>query len=736
MIRIVKVSVVVPVYNGEKYIGRCIESILNQNLKDLELILVNDGSTDNSLATIKKYAYYNKNIKIITKSNGGVSSARNAGIKAATGDYIGFVDSDDWIDPEMYRSMYTKITDTESDICMCNYIVEYPDHKIGKSLKTNKSIIYKEKSIHQLIINMIAPRDLNIKSSSIMGSACRLLVKREFIQESKIKFPLGIPLMEDLIFCTNAFIKCNKISFDKGFYYHYFIESMTPYRHDMYCIHKNVFEILEGIFKENNMYTLAEPRLNIRYVNMCNASIYNVVDKMNKNSLRDKLTSIKNICSDNKLKDILKNTSTKKYKIRKKMVLYALKHQLTNFLYLYYKITSYKNKLKFRTKSAPALNREVYMRKIAIITLNGYYNYGNRLQNYALQETLKTLGFLVETLVVNTRPQESYTLSIRIINLFINSSAKEIMERLKYKIFLKKKIDMLNEKRSKVFKDFTYQYIKETDHVIYDDNIPDNLRDKYDYFIVGSDQVWNPAYTNGSSIYFLTFAKRHKRIAYAASFGVSEIEAEYLDKYKKWISEMHFLSIRENDGAGIIKKLIGRDAPVLVDPTLLLTKEQWLSIAKRALNKPKGDYIVTYFLGGIPDWYREQINRFAINKNFEIVNLGDMNERESYKAGPSEFIDYISDCSALLTDSFHGTIFSIIFEKPFAVFERIGGRAMNSRIETLLSKFELNSRSIDKMSMEEDLLRIDFSHIPYILETERKKSIDYLKNALDIKDVE
>lgn len=124
MIKIVKVSVIVPVYNSRKYLKECIESIINQDLEEIELILVNDGSTDNSLDICQKYAMKDSRIKIIDKPNGGVSSARNAGILAASGEYIGFVDSDDWIQSEMYSNMYKNIKETGSDICICNYIEE------------------------------------------------------------------------------------------------------------------------------------------------------------------------------------------------------------------------------------------------------------------------------------------------------------------------------------------------------------------------------------------------------------------------------------------------------------------------------------------------------------------------------------------------------------------------------------------------------------------------------------
>jgi len=345
VIAIAKVSVIVPVYNSEKYIGRCIKSILNQKLKELELIIVNDGSTDKSLDIIKKYASDHR-IKIINMPNGGVSSARNAGIDAATGDYIGFVDADDWVHPEMYSSMYARITETGSDICLCNYIVEYPSRSIYMALSINKDVLAGDNFKKRLILSMIAPKDLNANSRTVMGSACRLLVKREFIKNNNIIFPLNIPLMEDLIFCIKAFVKCRQIAIDRGFYYHYFIDSASYYIKDLYTIHKNVYNIIEELVRENNLYGLAEPRLKIRYVNMCLSSISNEARILNRKGVKDKLTTIKNICRDKKLKQILNNITSGNLNIRKRMVLFALRHEMCIFLYIYHKLVVCKNNFK------------------------------------------------------------------------------------------------------------------------------------------------------------------------------------------------------------------------------------------------------------------------------------------------------------------------------------------------------------------------------------------------------
>lgn len=373
------------------------------------------------------------------------------------------------------------------------------------------------------------------------------------------------------------------------------------------------------------------------------------------------------------------------------------------------------------------------IKKIGIITLNGYENYGNRSQNYATQEVIKSLGFNVETIIVKDTPSNGNKNSIIIKKLqkMATMTVNEICTKINKKINYYMNKNAIDE-RIKIFKSFSKKYILEENYYIINNNLAD-LSNRYDFFITGSDQVWNPLYINRSPIYFLTFTRKNKRIAYAPSFGISDIPIEYEGKYKVWLSEMHRLSVREDAGAKIIKSLTRQDAPVLVDPTLMLTKEKWLSISKEPAKKSKSRYLLTYFLGGIPNEYQSKIRTIAKENKLKIINLADLRDRETYQTGPSEFIDYVNSASVFCTDSFHGAVFSILLEIPFIVFDRKSNSpSMYSRIDTLLTTFELNSRKANNITTNEQVFQVDYSHIPPILETERKKALDYLKEALNV----
>lgn len=374
------------------------------------------------------------------------------------------------------------------------------------------------------------------------------------------------------------------------------------------------------------------------------------------------------------------------------------------------------------------------MEKIGIVTLYGNDNYGNKLQNYALQEILASFDFYVETIVIQkcdkVKKSKLNRLRSQSLKSIFNSIMIRIVNRNQY-ISMRNRIDN--------FKHFSSQYLNEVNQYVPKDmslDVECEFSLNYNYFIVGSDQVWNPNFIDDENIYFLRFANESKRISYAASFGVSELPEKYLELYKNLLIGMKRISVREDAGATIIKDLTGLEASVNVDPTLLLPREKWSNIAVRAKNKPKSRYLLTYFLGGVSNNNVKEIQDLARINNLSIINLGDKLETVTYRTGPCEFIDYISDCSIFCTDSFHGVVFSILFEKPFIVYPREGSISMYSRIDTLLDKFQLNNRKAENIRFDKEIFNIDYTNTARILELERNKALCYLAEALNVRDLE
>ncbi|WP_286312476.1 polysaccharide pyruvyl transferase family protein [Romboutsia ilealis] len=369
------------------------------------------------------------------------------------------------------------------------------------------------------------------------------------------------------------------------------------------------------------------------------------------------------------------------------------------------------------------------MKKVGIITLNGYSNYGNRLQNYALQKFIEMHGFECETII-----DKGYLIQTEKnkIKKLLNKDFNQVYSKLK-KIINKNKIQAINKRRENIFEDFSKTYINETDFYIEIGKIREDLEERYEYLVTGSDQIWNPFSSSVSEVSFLTFAKKYKRISYAPSFGVYDIPESERKNYKKWLSEMNYISVREEAGAKIVKDLTGRDVPVVIDPTMILTKEKWLSIAKKSKSKPNKKYILTYLLGGGNKEHKQKVKEIAKQYDLDIVNLGDIKDVEHYITGPSEFIDYINDASVFITDSFHGCVFSMLLDTPFVVCTRVGQdskTSMESRIDTFLDKFELHDRRYSNIN-NINIFSCDYTKSNELLNIEREKAWDYLSRALN-----
>ena len=231
-----KVSIIVPAYNVEDYIQKCLESLVNQTLQDIEIIVVNDGSTDQTKSRIEKFMLaYPEKIKYLEKTNGGLSDARNYGLPSANGKYIGFVDSDDYVEPTMFEEMFNKAEEENSDMVECDFIWEYPNKK-----RVDTGKIYEGKKEAFVYARVVA---------------WNKLIKRETLEKANIKFPKGLRY-EDTEFFYKLLPSLEKISFIKKPLVHYIQRSNSIANTQNERV-KEIFEIWDNIFKfykENNLF--------------------------------------------------------------------------------------------------------------------------------------------------------------------------------------------------------------------------------------------------------------------------------------------------------------------------------------------------------------------------------------------------------------------------------------------------------------------------------------------------
>lgn len=333
---------------------------------------------------------------------------------------------------------------------------------------------------------------------------------------------------------------------------------------------------------------------------------------------------------------------------------------------------------------------------IAIATLVGQ-NQGNRLQNYALQKVLAdATGEDVETLRVPYGPS------------LVKRVAKSVLR------------PVMPGKRWARFGAFDKRFIHYSRKSIADPSLDG---EGYDLYFIGSDQVWNPSFDNTTDAEYLPQVAKGKKFAYAASFGVSEI-TENRQHMAEMLSQISRISVREDAAADIVDGLIGVRPQVVLDPTMLLKPDDWAAVAaKPKMDVPAGGYILKYVLGqNIPDG---KAFAAAGETNCAIIDLKD----EGLPVGPSEFVWLIAHAKFVCTDSFHASVFSILFHIPFAIFERVSAnKDMSSRFDTLCGTFGLECRRARNGDLAEP---IDWEGVDSKLEHARILSLDYLKGCLD-----
>lgn len=374
------------------------------------------------------------------------------------------------------------------------------------------------------------------------------------------------------------------------------------------------------------------------------------------------------------------------------------------------------------------------MKKIGLVTyLRG--NYGSVLQCYATKTYIESLGY--ECIVLeNEISNNYYDKWKKMLRLLIRSIRYPgyFSDWKTMKKSMKKELSFLTEESGKKIDTFIGKSIKiiklkqsEFKKIGYNK--------EWSFFIVGSDQVWNPSrYVD--DFYFLKFAPRNKRIAFAPSFGISKVPQYSKSNVINGINGIDNLSVREESGQSIIKELCGLDVPCIADPTLLLSAEEWIEFADKKLFNE--EYYLIHFLNKPSDLAIKCIN--AMPKETKRIcfayNHDSFNQLENaifVDGDPRDYVGLINNSKLIFTDSFHTTLFSLNLSKEFMTFERqyIHSFSQSSRIENLLSRYNLIERYIKDFNQftvikEKKLIRVDFKE-------DREKDKNYLNNVLEIR---
>lgn len=382
--------------------------------------------------------------------------------------------------------------------------------------------------------------------------------------------------------------------------------------------------------------------------------------------------------------------------------------------------------------------------KIGIITICQCNNYGADLQAYATWEKLQQMGFDAE--IINYLYYKSWQFKdSKESRPFVPFSLKErFLYIMKYRIlafvldaFFPYFIPAI-KRRNKRFATFLQDNCKFSREYKSMKELYQNPP-KYDVYITGSDQVWNPAAQSSIEPYFLSFAPQGaKKVSYAASFGISNLPTGLNNKYQILLNDYDHIGVREKNGCEIVKLLCNKEATLTLDPTLLLNKEAWLKVAKKYPNIPE-KYILIYQLSDSPEIVA-LAKHISKEKNLPVIRIAkraycvnkDKGIENILDAGPAEFISLISGASFVLTNSFHGTAFSINMQVTFCAVIS-SKKNNNSRIENLLIQLGLEDRLVREEQDFKDLKifdSINYNRIEEKLSSLKNLSESFIRQAL------
>ncbi len=391
--------------------------------------------------------------------------------------------------------------------------------------------------------------------------------------------------------------------------------------------------------------------------------------------------------------------------------------------------------------------------KATIVTFNRAYNYGAVLQCYALAKIIKDNGSECEVLdyfpprfrhVYYRKSTNVMQLSYKVVSTLFENRTPKRFKRNKRKMIA---FNQALRERNKNFESFVEKALPLTSKTIYSKIGMRSVRSDCDCYITGSDQVWHNKWCDFDKTFFLDFpdANSKLKISYAASFGMKQLPNELVNEYKRRLQDFDMISVREESGVKIINDLINKPAVVSCDPTLLLDCDAWSEICDESIAE-KEPYILVYYTC-MSDKLQKCAKKLSEKTGYKVVSLpctispyvmsGEYDAPYGFdlraESGPAEFLSLFKNAKYILTNTFHGTVFSVIFKKQFQTALISNGKEMNTRAAELLKNLNINNR--DLMDDENDIDEaIDWCEVSNRLNDIREESTSYIKKMIALCD--
>lgn len=715
-----KISVIIPIYNSEKYIETCVKSLKKQTYDNLEILLIDDGSKETCVELCRKICEEDDRFKLFSQKNQGVSVARNSGLKHATGKYVCFLDSDDAIHPLLIEEMIKHLEKTKAEMAVCGYAILDEN---GYIAETENASVMDERPDWVFLDRKKTEEAFHSTKTNLYHAIGGKMIRRDVIDE--IRFKQDVSLGEDTLFIYDVVSAGISSIYTESNWYFYQKHENNASKNAKNLLnpeHLDCFRYVreKELERGNEKNAIMWHMFLFRSLGSKIIPLKKIEDKEERKKIKDSVKRFKLIVRQEK-----KNPLYKKIPTLTKCTTFCFLYFYNNFHKIYFVTSKIQRCLeKVRVKIMKKFSKK--RNKIGIITFHCSDNFGAMLQTYGSKTWLRNHNY--EASVVRYEPPFLTGRHWR-IPYKPDKSLRQILRVALYSYRKNREMGKDFKVQRKKMSGFRKNHLNENCMPRYFSwqlwNLP------FSTYIVGSDQIWNPDITFGlRPVYFGAFKTRKKKkvISYGASFGGSSVEEKYTEEFKTLLSNVDAISMREAETVSFINSM-GREAIGVCDPVFLLDAFEW----EKVTNRPdKRDYILVFATERNEEMYR-CAKELAAEKNLEVVELkmrkyiNNDGFTEVYTAGPSEFLGYILNAKYVITNSFHATAFSIILRRRFFAYFH-SNRGL--RISNLLNLTGLMDRAYTGQAVSEIEKSIEWTEVHKKICDFRSEAENFLKNNL------
>ncbi|MCI8834579.1 MAG: glycosyltransferase [Ruminococcus sp.] len=700
-----KVSVIIPMYNSEKFIGQCLDSVRRQTFQDLEILVMDDGSTDCGPEICKETARRDERIRLYRQENRGVSAARNQGMQMAVGDYLFFLDSDDMIHPALIEKLFWQAETQRADLVFCGYRkMDWKEFSAAAGADPGKNFRIRRQTAEGTETEIWFHRKYVNELSGIGGK----LLRRTSV--GSLRFDESLLNGEDTLFLYDFICrKIRAVYLQKAWYY--------------YRIHPESVTQSSGM-RKGKRYFESSRRIREREYQKGRVDFALTWERFCVRQIEQNYEMQRNAGNRAEYRSLRKTAAEERRHPMFERLLWSEKllYYLCFFCYPVYVPVNRQIPRLLKWKEALVMRRK--QAAIGILTFHCSNNFGAMLQAYGLKTFLRRNGKAAE--IVRYEPIYMTGRHWWIPYAPIRGVRGRIWGLFHlwegFCAHLRTREAFSRQRRN--MNDFRYTCLVEKKQR----KILSSLglhRLKYAFYIVGSDQIWNPEITCGlRKAYFGAFRNLWKKkvISYAASFGSSNLPDKEESKFSKLIRYVDVISVREEAAVPYVERLSGKEVTAVLDPVFFLEKESWERVERIPKWTENRDYILLYVTepNQVMTDYVKRLSQEMGLPVLEVCAGGQEKEvgfEIDYTAGPAELLGYIHKAAYVVSNSFHAVAFSILYEKQFLTFVH---SHLGERVRNILKIHGLEERLCEEKEQSD-------IHAPIDWKTVRQKREEYVR---------